>query len=67
MQELLMSRLSGSTELSKKPHLLVNFNVGPENAAHTDCFNPFLQFSHIGKKKLNQVCCALLGKRYNLF
>ncbi|XP_017283396.3 uncharacterized protein KIAA0825 homolog isoform X2 [Kryptolebias marmoratus] len=53
-EELLMSKLSGSTELPKEPPLLVNFNVGPKNPAHAVCFNPLLQFNHIGKKKLDQ-------------
>lgn len=51
-----MSKLNGCTEPLKESSLLVNFNVGPANPAHTVCFNPLLQFNHVGKKKLEQVC-----------
>lgn len=50
-EELLMSKLNGSTEC---PDLLVNFDVSPESADHVAGFNPLLQFDHIGKKKLDQ-------------
>uniref|UniRef100_A0A1A8JAT7 KIAA0825 n=2 Tax=Nothobranchius TaxID=28779 RepID=A0A1A8JAT7_NOTKU len=47
-EDILMSKLSGRT-VSMEP--LVDFNVGPETRS---CFNPLLQFDHIGKKKLDQ-------------
>uniref|UniRef100_A0A1A7WWN9 KIAA0825 n=1 Tax=Iconisemion striatum TaxID=60296 RepID=A0A1A7WWN9_9TELE len=48
-EDILMRKLSGRTDVSNEP--LVNFNVGPETPS---CFNPLLQFDHIGKKKLDQ-------------
>ncbi|KAM4578924.1 uncharacterized protein KIAA0825 homolog [Fundulus diaphanus] len=50
-EELLMSKLSGSTDC---PFLSVNFNVGPDCADRTASFNPLLRYDHIGKKRLNQ-------------
>ncbi|XP_063753463.1 uncharacterized protein KIAA0825 homolog isoform X2 [Eleginops maclovinus] len=53
-EELLMSKLSGSTNSpSGHPHL-VNFDLGSESRMDTDCFNPLHQFDHVGKKKLDQ-------------
>uniref|UniRef100_A0A1A7Y376 KIAA0825 n=1 Tax=Iconisemion striatum TaxID=60296 RepID=A0A1A7Y376_9TELE len=48
-EDILMRKLSGRTDVSNEP--LVNFNVGPETPS---CFNPLLQFDHIGEKKLDQ-------------
>ncbi|XP_038125801.1 uncharacterized protein KIAA0825 homolog isoform X1 [Cyprinodon tularosa] len=50
-EELLMSKLTGSSESS---FLTVNFDVSPECVDSTASFNPLLQYDHIGKKKLDQ-------------
>ncbi|XP_007562817.1 uncharacterized protein KIAA0825 homolog isoform X1 [Poecilia formosa] len=50
-EELLMSKLNGSTDATD---LSVKFDVSPESVDRTACFNPLLQFDHIGKKRLSQ-------------
>ncbi|MEQ2286900.1 hypothetical protein AMECASPLE_007127 [Ameca splendens] len=50
-EELLMSKLSGSTDC---PFFSVYFDVSQESVDRTICFNPLVQFDHIGKKKLDQ-------------
>lgn len=59
-----MSKLNGSTDC---PDLLVNFDVSPESADHIAGFNPLLQFDHIGKKKLDQVCSTSQAIQHRLF
>ncbi|XP_030593401.1 uncharacterized protein KIAA0825 homolog [Archocentrus centrarchus] len=53
-EELLMSKLSGSSDLPNDPPLLVKFELGPESHVGSACFNPLCQFDHIGRKKLDQ-------------
>ncbi|KAM7416505.1 hypothetical protein PAMA_018520 [Pampus argenteus] len=53
-EELLMSKLSGDTDLPNDPLHLVNFDLGFDAHVDTICFNPLHQFEHIGKKKLDQ-------------
>lgn len=53
-EELLMSKLSGSSDLPNDPPLLVKFDLGPESHVGSACFNPLHQFDHIGRKKLDQ-------------
>ncbi|KAM6930280.1 uncharacterized protein KIAA0825 homolog [Xenentodon cancila] len=53
-EELLMSKLSGDLDFSSEPPLLVNFDVGSKERANASCFNPLLQFDHVGRKKLDQ-------------
>uniref|UniRef100_A0A669C7V4 KIAA0825 n=1 Tax=Oreochromis niloticus TaxID=8128 RepID=A0A669C7V4_ORENI len=53
-EELLMSKLSGSSDLPNDPPLLVKFDLGPESHVVDARFNPLHQFDHIGKKKLDQ-------------
>ncbi|PWA19513.1 hypothetical protein CCH79_00006814 [Gambusia affinis] len=50
-EDLLMSKLNGNTDSTE---LSVKFDVSPESVDRTACFNPLLQFDHIGKKRLNQ-------------
>ncbi|XP_059192899.1 uncharacterized protein KIAA0825 homolog [Centropristis striata] len=53
-EELLMFKLSGSTNSPNNPPDLVNFDLGSDSCADTAGFNPLYQFDHIGKKKLTQ-------------
>ncbi|XP_070760941.1 uncharacterized protein KIAA0825 homolog [Enoplosus armatus] len=53
-EELLMFKLSGSTNSPNNPPRLVNFDLGSESHMDTTAFNPLHQFDHIGKKKLDQ-------------
>ncbi|XP_078106613.1 uncharacterized protein KIAA0825 homolog isoform X1 [Sander vitreus] len=53
-EELLMFKLSGSTNSPNNPPHLVNFDLGSDSHADTAGFNPLQQFDHIGKKKLDQ-------------
>uniref|UniRef100_A0AAX7VDN2 KIAA0825 n=1 Tax=Astatotilapia calliptera TaxID=8154 RepID=A0AAX7VDN2_ASTCA len=53
-EELLMSKLSGSSDLPNDPPLFVKFDLGPESHVGGARFNPLHQFDHIGKKKLDQ-------------
>ncbi|XP_040898479.1 uncharacterized protein KIAA0825 homolog [Toxotes jaculatrix] len=53
-EELLMSKLSGGTDLPNDPPHLVNFCLGSDSRVDTTCFNPLHQFDHIGTKKLDQ-------------
>lgn len=50
-----MSKLNGNTDSTD---VSVKFDVSPESVDRTAYFNPLLQFDHIGKKRLNQVCSA---------
>lgn len=56
IQELLMFKVSGSTNSSNNPPHLVNFDLGSESHVDTASFDPLHQFDHIGKKRLEQVC-----------
>uniref|UniRef100_UPI0037E8A58D uncharacterized protein KIAA0825 homolog n=1 Tax=Semicossyphus pulcher TaxID=241346 RepID=UPI0037E8A58D len=49
-EELLMLKLSGSTNSPINPPHLVNFDLRVDTAG----FNPLHQFDHVGKKKLDQ-------------
>uniref|UniRef100_A0A7N8Y3T0 KIAA0825 n=1 Tax=Mastacembelus armatus TaxID=205130 RepID=A0A7N8Y3T0_9TELE len=53
-EELLMSKLRGSTDSPNDHPHLVNFDLGADSPADTACFKPLLQFDHIGTKKLDQ-------------
>ncbi|KAF3695913.1 putative protein KIAA0825 [Channa argus] len=53
-EELLMSKLSGSTDSPNDSPHFVNFELGTDNPVDAVCFNPLHQFDHIGKKKLDQ-------------
>ncbi|KAA8592898.1 hypothetical protein FQN60_018353, partial [Etheostoma spectabile] len=53
-EELLMFKLSGSTNSPNTLPQLVNFDLGSDSHADTAGFNPLHQFDHIGKKKLDQ-------------
>ncbi|XP_061133735.1 uncharacterized protein KIAA0825 homolog isoform X1 [Syngnathus typhle] len=52
-EDLLMSKLSGNTDLPCEPPRLVSFDVGDRLGITK--FNPLEQFDRIGKKKLDQV------------
>lgn len=54
MQELLMFKLGAATDFPDDLDLRVNFDPKPPIGA--PCFNPLLQFDHIGEKKFDQVC-----------
>ncbi|KAM3867569.1 uncharacterized protein KIAA0825 homolog [Diretmus argenteus] len=53
-EELLMSKLSGTTDSSNDPRDVVNFDLGSKSHVAPVCFNPLSQFNHIGRKKLDQ-------------
>ncbi|XP_038560256.1 uncharacterized protein KIAA0825 homolog [Micropterus salmoides] len=53
-EELLMFKLSRSTNSPNNPPHLVNFDLGSESHVDSVGFNPLHQFDHIGKKKLDQ-------------
>ncbi|XP_063346071.1 uncharacterized protein KIAA0825 homolog isoform X4 [Pelmatolapia mariae] len=59
-EELLMSKLSGSSDLPNDPPLFVKFDLGPESHVGGARFNPLHQFDHIGKKKLDQFSDVVL-------
>ncbi|XP_019750172.1 uncharacterized protein KIAA0825 homolog [Hippocampus comes] len=52
-EDLLMSKLSGNTDLLRDTPCVVSFDVG--DCLRTTKFNPLEQFDRIGKKKMNQV------------
>ncbi|XP_035496073.2 uncharacterized protein KIAA0825 homolog isoform X5 [Scophthalmus maximus] len=54
-EELLLSKLKGSTDSPNDPPGLVNFGLRSDSPLDAACFNPLHQFDHIGKKKLDQV------------
>lgn len=51
-----MSKLGESSYTTSNPPDFVNFDLGSESHEDNVDFNPLLQFEHIGKKKLDQVC-----------
>lgn len=51
-----MFKLRESSNSPSHPPDLMNFDLGSESHGDTVDFNPLLQFDHIGKRKLDQVC-----------